>query len=176
MAVRGHQVQSIIDRHVVLGQLLDLVHLVRRAEAVEEMEERARGIPASRAGRSGPCPAPLAPSAEQSIAQPVERPAITSLWSPKIDRACVATDRAATWKTVGVNSPAILNMFGIISSRPCEAVNVVVRAPGLKGTVDRAGRTGLALHLDDSGTVPKMFVAAGGRPGVGQLAHGRTRA
>ena len=34
--------------------------------------------------------------------------------------------RAATWKTVLVSSPAILYMFGIISSKPCEAVKVVV--------------------------------------------------
>jgi hypothetical protein len=30
-----------------------------------------------------------------------------------IERAWVATVRAATWTTVGVSSPAILNMFGI---------------------------------------------------------------
>src|SRR6266508_3283404 len=46
--------------------------------------------------------------AEQSMAQPVERQAITSLWSPKIDSACVASVRAAMWKTAGVSSPAIL--------------------------------------------------------------------
>ena len=34
-----------------------------------------------------------------SIAQPVERIAMTSLWSPKIERAWVATVRAATWIT-----------------------------------------------------------------------------
>ena len=34
--------------------------------------------------------------AEASIAQPVERQAITSLWSPKIDRAWVAIVRAVT--------------------------------------------------------------------------------
>ncbi len=32
---------------------------------------------------------------EQSIAQPVARAAMTSLWSPKIDRQCVASVRAA---------------------------------------------------------------------------------
>jgi hypothetical protein len=66
---------------------------------------------------------------EASMPHPVGRTAITSLWSPKIDRACVATVRAATWITAGVSSPAILNMFGIISRRPWEAVKVVPRAP-----------------------------------------------
>ncbi len=31
-----------------------------------------------------------------SIANPVARAAITSLWSPKIDRPCAASERAAT--------------------------------------------------------------------------------
>ena len=64
-----------------------------------------------------------------SIVQPVMRAAMTSLWSPKIDSAWVATVRAATWITAGLSSPAILNMSGSMSSRPCEAVNVVARAP-----------------------------------------------
>ena len=67
--------------------------------------------------------------AEASSANPVWRTAITSEWSPKIDRPCAASDRAATCSTAGVSSPAILYMFGIISSRPCDAVNVVVSAP-----------------------------------------------
>ena len=46
--------------------------------------------------------------AEQSRAQPVPRAAITSLWSPKIDRAEVAMARVATWITAAVSSPAIL--------------------------------------------------------------------
>jgi len=66
---------------------------------------------------------------EANMAQPVLRQAITSLWSPKIESAWVATVRAETWNTVEVNSPAILNMLGIISNRPCEAVKVLVRAP-----------------------------------------------
>ena len=67
--------------------------------------------------------------AEQSMANPVWRQAMTSEWSPKIDRACVARARAVTCMTKGVSSPAILYMLGIISSRPCDAVNVVHRAP-----------------------------------------------
>jgi len=51
------------------------------------------------------------------------------LWSPKMERACAANDRAATCTTAGVSSPAILNMFGSINSSPCDAVNVVASAP-----------------------------------------------
>ncbi len=67
--------------------------------------------------------------AEASIAQPVVRACMTSLWSPKMESACVATVRAATWITAGVSSPAILNMLGIMSRRPCEAVKLAASAP-----------------------------------------------
>jgi len=46
-----------------------------------------------------------------------------------MDKAWAATARAETWKTAGSSSPDILNMLGIMSSRPWEAVKVVVRAP-----------------------------------------------
>ena len=67
--------------------------------------------------------------AAASSAKPVCRTAITSEWSPKMDSPWAASDRAATCSTAGVSSPAILYMFGIISSRPCEAVKVVASAP-----------------------------------------------
>ena len=67
--------------------------------------------------------------AEPSRAKPVWRTAMTSWWSPKIDRPWAASERAATWNTVEVSSPAILYMFGIMSSRPCDAVKVVDMAP-----------------------------------------------
>ena len=66
---------------------------------------------------------------EASSAKPVPRAAITSEWSPKMERPCAASDRAATWNTAGVSSPAILYMLGSIRSRPCDAVNVVASAP-----------------------------------------------
>src|SRR5208337_2297749 len=62
-------------------------------------------------------------------AKPVWRVAITSLWSPKMESACVARVLAETWNTVAVSSPAILYMLGIIKRRPCEAVKVVARDP-----------------------------------------------
>jgi len=63
------------------------------------------------------------------MAKPVWRQAITSEWSPKMERACVASVRAETCMQNGVSSPAILYMLGIIRSRPCDAVNVVESAP-----------------------------------------------
>src|SRR5512138_701693 len=83
---------------------------------------------------------------------------MTSEWSPKIDRPWAATARAATWKTVEVSSPAILYILGIISSRPCEAVKVVVSEP-----VCRAPCTAPAAPPSDCisttrGTVPHKFL------------------
>ena len=63
------------------------------------------------------------------MAQPVARAAITSLWSPKIESACAATSARGDVETAGVSSPAILYMFGIIRSRPCDAVKVVASEP-----------------------------------------------
>ena len=95
---------------------------------------------------------------EDSSAKPVGRTAMTSEWSPKIDSAWVARDRAATWKTVGVSSPAILNMLGIISISPCEAVNVVVMAPACSAPC-RAPAAPASLCISwITGTLPQMFL------------------
>jgi len=66
---------------------------------------------------------------EHSRARPAPRTLMTSEWSPKMDRAWVATVRAATWKTTGASSPPTLNMTGIMSRRPWLEVKVVARAP-----------------------------------------------
>lgn len=66
---------------------------------------------------------------EHNKANPVYLQAITSEWSLKILKACLATVLEATWMTVGALSPAIKNMLGIINKRPYEAVKVEVKAP-----------------------------------------------
>ncbi len=94
---------------------------------------------------------------EASIAQPVDRVAITSLWSPKIDSAWVATVRAATWMTAGVSSPATLNMFGIMSSRPWEAVKVVPSAPFCTAPCRAPAAPASDCISMTRGTVPHRF-------------------
>ncbi len=42
-------------------------------------------------------------------------------------------------------------MLGIISSRPCDEVKVVVSAPPCSDAVHRARRAAFALHLDHVG-------------------------
>ena len=90
-------------------------------------------------------------------AQPVWRVAMTSLWSPKIDRPCAASERAATWNTVEVSSPAILYIFGIISSRPCDAVKVVVSEPAWSEPCTAPAAPASLCISTTRGTVPHRF-------------------
>ena len=59
---------------------------------------------------------------EASWAKPVWRQAITSEWSPKMEKALVPTVRAATWMTPGRSWPEIRYRGGTISIRPWLAV------------------------------------------------------
>ena len=85
------------------------------------------------------------------------RALITSEWSPKIDSACVASARAATWNTHGVSSPAILYMLGSISSRPCEAVKVVVSAPLCSAPCTAPAAPPSDCICCTTGTLPQML-------------------
>ncbi len=91
------------------------------------------------------------------MAKPIWRQAITSEWSPKIDRACEATVRAATCIANGVSSPAILYMLGIMSRRPCDAVKVVVRAPACSAPWTAPAAPPSDCISTTSGTMPQMF-------------------
>src|SRR5512145_2685163 len=91
------------------------------------------------------------------MAQPVWRQAITSWWSPKIESDWAAIERAAMWKTVLVNSPAILYILGIINSRPCEAVKVVLSAPVCSVPCTEPAAPPPDCNSATSGTVPQMF-------------------
>ena len=64
-----------------------------------------------------------------SMAKPVWRQFITSLWSPKMEKAWVPTVRDATCSTPGRRSPEMRCMVGIISIRPWDAVKLVARVP-----------------------------------------------
>ncbi len=93
-----------------------------------------------------------------SIAQPVDRTAITSEWSPKMDSAWVATARAATCRTVGVSSPPTLNIVGIMSRSPCEAVNDVASAPFCTAPCRAAAAPPSDCISMTSGTEPHRLV------------------
>ena len=112
---------------------------------------------------------------ETSWAKPVGSTAITSWWSPKIDRPCVASDRAATWMTHAVSSPAILYMLGIISMQALRRGEGGRQRAGLQRAVHRAGGAALALHLDDVGDAAPDVGLALARPLIGELRHRRRR-
>jgi len=59
---------------------------------------------------------------------------------------------------VAVSSPAILNIFGIINSNPCDAVNVVESAPACNAPwIAPAAPPSLCISIT-VGTVPQMLV------------------
>ena len=82
---------------------------------------------------------------------------MTSLWSPKMFRVWLASVLAETWNTPGSSSPAILYMFGIISSRPWDAVYVVVSAPAFREPCTAPAAPDSACISCTFTVVPKMF-------------------
>ncbi len=94
---------------------------------------------------------------EASRPNPVWRTAITSEWSPKMESAWVATARADTCMTNGVSSPAILYMLGIMRSRPCDAVKVVVSAPPCSAPWTAPAAPPSDCISTTVGTSPQMF-------------------
>ena len=83
------------DAQIVVGQFLYLLNLMRSPKAVEEMNEwhsrLERGCLRNQRHVHG-----FLNACTGQERQPVARVAITSEWSPKIGRPCVAIVRAAT--------------------------------------------------------------------------------
>ena len=110
---------------------------------------------------------------EDSRAKPVVRVAITSEWSPKIDSACVASARAATWKTVGGQLAGDLEHVGHHQQQALRCGEGRGQRAGLQRAVHRAGSAPFALHLlDDRDVAPDVPDHGLGRPFVGQFRHG----
>ncbi len=86
---------------------------------------------------------------EQRSAKPVPRAAITSQWSPKIESACVASARAATWKTAERQLARDLVHVRQHQQQALRRGEGRRQRAGLERPVDRAGGAALALHLDD---------------------------
>src|SRR6187455_846763 len=75
-----------------------------------------------------------------------------------MDRAWVARVRAATCMQNGVSSPAILYMFGIMRSRPWEAVKVVASAPAWSAPWTAPAAPPSDCISTTLGTAPHTFV------------------
>src|SRR5215471_4202052 len=59
--------------------------------------------------------------------------------------------------TAGVSSPAILNMLGSISSKPCDAVKVVVSAPDCSAPCTAPAAPPSLCISCTTGTLPQML-------------------
>ena len=70
---------------------------------------------------------------------------------------CVATVRADTSNTQGSCSAAILYMLGIIRRSPCEAVNVVVKAPAANEPCTVPAAPASDCISDTVTVLPKIF-------------------
>ena len=82
------------------------------------------------------------------MAQPVGRDGHHVLWSPKIESACVASARAATWKTVGGQLAGDLVHVGDHQQQALRRREGRRQRAGLQRAVNGAGRAAFALHLD----------------------------
>src|SRR6202046_2156790 len=95
--------------------------------------------------------------ADDNSAKPVVRQARMSEWSPKIESADVASERDATWKTVALSSPAILNRLGSINIRPCDDVKVVVMAPDCSAPCTAPAAPPSLCISCTTGTLPQIL-------------------
>ena len=150
-------------------------HLVRGPEAVEEVQERhARlergGVGDRRRSRGPPAPTRRRASRSRSAGRP-SRPSGRRRWTGRGWPGC-ARQRACM---KGVSSPAILYMLGIISSRPCDAVKVVVSAPACSAPWTAPAAPPSDCISTTSGTVPQMFCRPSADHSSDQLAHRRGR-
>ena len=169
--------QLLVDHRpqVVVGQRLDLGHLVGGAEAVEEVQERHAALQRGRLGDQREVLGLLhRVRAQHAQSRSAGRPSRRSDRRRSTGRAS-ASVRAVTCMQNGVSSPAILYMLGIISSRPCDAVNVVVSAPACSAPCTAPAAPAFGLHLRHLRDRAPDVSPALGRPLVRELAHRRRR-
>jgi hypothetical protein len=91
-------------------------------------------------------------------------------WSPKIESAWAATSGRRCGRRCWSSSPAILYILGIINSKPCEAVKVVVSARSAARHARRRLRRLQTAFRPPAGPCPKCSSCLG-RPFIGQFAH-----
>ena len=95
---------------------------------------------------------------EASSAKPVLRAAITSLWSPKIDSACVATVRAETWNTRRGQLAGDLEHVGDHQQQALRRREGGGQRAGLQARRAAAPAAPPSLCISTTvGTVPQMF-------------------
>jgi hypothetical protein len=76
---------------------------------------------------------------------------MTSWWSPKMERPCAASARAATWKTVERQLARDLVHVGDHEQEPLRRGERGGEGAGLQGAVHGAGGAAFGLHFDHGG-------------------------
>jgi len=154
--VLRHQVLGDDGAEVVVGELLDPGDLVRGAEAVEEVEERDAREERRPLGDGGQIVGLLhRAGGEQAEAGLPDRHHVRVI--AEDGEAWVATERALTCMHMGVSSPAILYMFGIMrrqALRRREGRRERARASAPWTAPDAPPSDCISLTL---GTVPHTF-------------------
>src|SRR5262249_46238197 len=140
-SMRAHQILVDHRQQVSLGESLDFRHLVGGAETVEEVQ---KGHPrAQRCRVRDQCQVLRLLDASRRQQRPSRLSYRHHVLVVAEDTQALRGDRPrGDVETVDVSSPAILYMLGIISSRPWDAVKVVVSEP-VDSAMDRAGGPGL---------------------------------
>ena len=164
--------QLLVDHrpNVVLGELLDLVHLVGGAEAVEEVQEGHAGFERGGVGHQGHVLRLLHRARGEH--RPARRAAGHHVAVVAEDRQGVGGHGAGGDVEHGGGELAgDLEHVGDHQQQALRGGEGAGERPGLQGAVDRAGGAGLALHLAHDGDRAEDVLAAGRRPSVGHLAQ-----
>ena len=172
LAVGGDQVHVDHRLHVVFRELLDLVHFVRDAEAVVEVEERHAGFERGAVGDQGHVLRLLHRGRREH--RPARRAAGHHVAVVAEDRQGVGGHRAGRHVEDRRGQFAgDLEHVGDHQQQALRGREGGRQRPGLQRAVDRAGGPGLALHFDHVGHGAEDVLASGGGPGVGQFAQAR---
>jgi hypothetical protein len=159
---------------IVVGQLLDLGHFVRRPEAVEEVEERDPAAQRGGVGDGGHVVGLLHGARGQH----------GEARGPAGHHVGVIPEDGQGMRRHGPRGhvhaerrqlPGDLVHVGDHQQQALGRREGGGQAAGLQRAVDGPRRSGLRLHLDDLGHGSPHVGPGADRPGVGQLSHGRGR-
>ena len=153
----------------LMGRILPTSCEVRKPskKCMNGMRDSSVAICATRARSAASCT-----ELEASMAQPVERQAITSEWSPKMESACVARVRAVTCMRGRGQLAGDLEHVGDHQQQALRGGEGGGEGPGLQCAVQRAGSAAFALQLFHDGQCAPDVLLALRAPLIGPLGHG----
>ncbi len=170
--VGGDQIHVDHLRHLRVGQLLDLVHFMRDAEAVVEVQERQAGLERRRVGNEGHVLRLLDRIRREH--RPAGAAAGHHVAMVAKNGEGVRGDGAGgDVKNRRGQFPGDLEHVGDHQQETLRRREGGRQGPGLQRAVDRAGGPRFTLHFYDTGHSAENVLSAGGRPSVGHLTQVR---